>query len=621
MLNLKARGGDGRRHAAPQVQARRASAFAGLAYYGLLGCALLLAWSGEASPRDFNAYETSTAAGAITGVIKTKIAGSTISLDVIALNAAQTAILTTFTGTVRVEVLNSSDNTGALDATTGCRASWTALQTLSPDTAFVSGDSGRKTISFSVANSYPDARLRITFPVTSPTATGCSNDNFAIRPHTFAGFAVTDTDWQTAGTARALTDVTFGTLTHKAGRPLSVRATALNAADTPATTTNYAGAPGAVLSACAGAACTASFGTLTLGTTFVAGQLASDVASYDNVGAYQLQLVDSAFAAVDASDSSEAERNITSAVINVGRFVPDYFAVALNTPVLGTACGAFTYIGQVFNYTTAPVITVTAKGFANNTTTLYATAGAWWRITNASLTGKAYSAAPGTLDPSGLPGTDPVIVATGAGVGTLTFSSGTGVFFTRTTPAAPFNAELSLAINVIDADGVQYSDNPARFGTAAPGSGIGFSNGKEMRYGRLRLENANGSQLIALPIPLQTQHWNSTAFVTNTLDNCTTLSDANIVLGNYQRSLGSGDTIAIAPVGGAFAAGKRTLRLSAPGPTKHGSVDVTVNLTGANMTYLQGAWSGQSYTNNPTARATFGLYRSADPVVYQRENF
>ncbi len=589
-------------------------------------------------PGGFNAYETATGAGAISGVIKTKIAGSTISLDIIALNAARTAILTTFTGTVRVEVLNSSDNTGALNATTGCRASWTTLQTLSPDTAIVSGDSGRKTISFSVANSYPDARLRITFPVGAPTATGCSNDNFAIRPNTFAGFAVTDTDWQTAGTGRALNDVAFGTVTHKAGRPFSVRATALNAAGAPATTTNYAGAPSATLSACAGAACTATFGTLTLGTTFAVGQLAADVASYDNVGAYQLQLVDSAFASVDASDgSTAAERNIISAVINAGRFVPDHFAVALNTSVFGTACGTFTYIGRAFSYTTAPVITVTAQDFANNTTTLYATSGSWWRITNTSLTGKAYSAAAGSLDTSGLPGTDPVIVATGAGVGTLTFGSGTGLLFTRTTPtapASPYAADVSLAINVIDADGVIYAGNPARFGAATPGNGIGFSNGKQMRFGRLRLQNANGSELIAMPIAIEAQYWNGTAFATNGADNCTTVAAANVALGNYQGNLNAGETTVT--TGGGFSAGIGSLRLSAPGAGNNGSVDVAINLTntttsasctagmtsaaGANLVYLQGAWCGAAYDRDPTARATFGVYRNATRFIYQREN-
>jgi MSHA biogenesis protein MshQ len=607
----------------------------------------------------FNAYETSTAAGAITGVIKTKIAGSTISVDMIALNAAKTAIATTFTGTVRVEVLNASDNSGALDGNS-CRPTWTVIQTLSPDPAFVVGDNGRKTISFTQPNSFPEARLRITYPAGAPTVTGCSTDNFAIRPNTFASFAVTDTDWQTTGTpgARALNLLTFAATTpiHKAGRPLSVRATAVNAAGTPATTTNYTGAPTATLTACVGAACTATFGTLTLTTTFVAGQLASDVASYDNVGSFRLELVDSSFAIVDAGDSSALEREIRSGTLDVGRFVPDHFAVALNAPVFGTACGAgsFTYIGQAFNYTTAPVITVTAQGFANNTTTLYATSGSWWRITNASLTGWSYTAASGTLDTSGITGTDPAIADTGSGVGTLTFRtpsffvSGTGFFFSRTTPVAPFNADVSLALNVIDADGVAYAGNPARFSQATAGNGMAFNNSKEMRFGRLRLTNAFGSTLLDLPLSLSTQYYDGNFFVTNALDSCTTLLGSDLRFGFLgatpnlvacETAINPGGTIFF--VGGkASATASPTLtpaKLAKPGSGNDGAVDITINLNGiagnrctavgvagpaatnANKPWLQGNWSGGTYTVDPTGRATFGIFKNADQFLYFRE--
>ncbi|MGH8753614.1 MAG: DUF6701 domain-containing protein [Burkholderiales bacterium] len=583
----------------------------------------------------FNAYETTTAAGAVSGVIKTKIAGNTISLDIIKVDATKTAIETTFTGTVTVDVLNSSDNSAALD-TNACRTSWTVIQTFS--ISFVASDLGRKkppATNFTVPNSYPNVRLRMT----SGAAIGCSTDNFAIRPNTFASFAVSDADWQTAGTGRALNSLTFAATTHKAGRPFSVRATAQNAAGTPATTTNYTGAPTATITVCGGgtAPCTATFGTLTLNTTFAAGQLTSDVASYNNVGSFSLQLVDSTFSSVDASDgSTTTERNITSATISVGRFVPDHFAVALNTPVFGTACGSFTYIGQAFNYTTAPVITVTAQDFANNTTTLYTSS--WWRITNASLTGKAYTAAAGTLNTSGITGTDPVIVDSGGGVGTLTFSSGTGLFFTRsspTAPASPYDADISLEINVIDADGVAYesppgtSANPARFGLATAGNGIAFNSGKPMRFGRLRLGNALGSELLDLPVPLLAEHWNGTGFVTNTLDNCTSIAAANIALSNYQGTLSATNMGAShVSIGGTFSSGVGNLKLTKPSPAATGSVDVTVDLSAAGKTFLQGNWTTTAFDQNPTARAAFGFHKGINPntnstnsIIYQRENF
>jgi hypothetical protein len=602
----------------------------------------------------FNAYESSTAAGAITGVIKTKIAGSAISVDMIALNAAKTAIATTFTGTVRVEVLNTSNNSGALDGNS-CRPTWSVIQTLSPDPVFIAGDNGRKTISFTQANSYPEARLRITYPAGAPTVTGCSTDNFAIRPNTFASYSVTDSNATTAGTTRTLNNVGVpGGLFHNAGQPFTVRATAVNAAGTPATTTNYIGTPTATLTNCApaGNACTVAFGTFTLGASFAAGVLTSNAASYGDAGSFSLQLVDSAFSSVDAADgSTTAERNITSAVINVGRFVPDHFAVALNTPVFGTACGAggFTYIGQPFSYTTQPVITVTAQNFTNGTTANYT--GALWQITNTSLTGWSYTAASGTLNTSGITGTDPVIVDSGGGAGTLTFGSGTGVLFTRTTPVAPFNADVSVAINVIDADGVTYASNPARFSTATAGSGIAFSSGKSMRFGRLAIRNANGSQLVPLPVQVEAQYWSgapTNAFITNTQDSCTSIAAADVAMSNFTNNLSGSPTCETAiSGGGALSAGRRTLQLAAPGSANYGGVDLTVNIsasasgttcttvggapvsaTTADRLYLQGQWDAIDqgsdsllYDDNLTARATFGVYRGSDEIIFIRENF
>lgn len=594
----------------------------------------------------FNAYESSTPAGAISGVIKTKIAGSPVSLDIIALNAARDAIETAFTGTVRVEVLDASDNSGGLDSN-NCRPSWTVIQTLSPDPQVVAGDGGRKTITFTQSNSYPNARLRISYPAGAPIATGCSNDNFAIRPSSFASLTVSDTDWQSAGLARSLSDVTFGTVTHKAGRPLSVRASAVNGAGTPAVTTNYSGTPSATLSSCAGAACTGAFGTFTLGAGFSAGQLSSDLASYDNVGSFRLQLVDSTFASVDASDGSTiAERNITSAAIDVGRFVPDHFTASLNAPVFATACasGNFTYVGQAFGYAGSPVITVTARDFAGNATALYA--GNWWRITNGSLTGKAYSAAAGTLDTGGLPGTDPVVAESGGGAGTLTFSAGAGLAFNRAMPVAPFDAEISLAINVIDVDGVAYTSNPARFGQPSAGNGISFSSGKSIRFGRLVIRNANGSQLVPLPVQMEAQYWGYTdaptntvlGFITHTADGCTSIANDNVAMSGFSGNLAACETALSG--GGTFSAGRRTLLLAAPGDANDGSLTLTAVLdaaasgttcttvggapvpaAGASQSHLQGNWTGGSFDQNPSARAAFGVFKGTEEVIYIRENF
>jgi hypothetical protein len=586
----------------------------------------------------FNAFEPTTVAGALTGVIRTKIAGNTISLDIAALNSQRTAIDTAFTGTVKVEVLNASSGS---PGTNGCNASWPVIQTLTNPT-FSAGDNGRKAISFTVANSYPNVRLRISYPTSSPTQIGCSNDNFAIRPSALFGFTVSDNDWQTAGTGRALTSTAFDSVTHKAGRPMSVRASAVTASGTTVAT-NYTGTPTQWVSGCAGAACTTGFGTLSLTSAFTAGQLASDVASYNDVGSFALQLVDSNYASVDTYDTvgdcSAGGSYVCTPTINVGRFVPNHFSVSLNTPAFTAACNAFTYLGQKFNYATAPEITVTARNFANSTTSRYT--GSLWRITSASLTGKAYTTASGTLDTSGAPGTDPVISDTGGGAGKLVFSSGTGFQFPRGTPEAPFDAEISLAINVIDADGVAYASNPARFGQASAGSGIAFNSGKPMRFGRLAMRNAHGSQLLPMLVPVEAQYWTGTAFITNTLDSCSTIMSTDYAMGTYTGSLTDSPTCETAiSGGGTLSAGRGTLILAAPGAGNDGSVILTPNLgaaatgstcttvgaapvsaTSANLPHLQGNWAGGAYDANPTARATFGVYKGSEEVIFMRENF
>jgi hypothetical protein len=230
-------------------------------------------------------------------------------------------------------------------------------------------------------------------------------------------------------------------------------------------------------------------------------------------------------------------------------------------------------------------------------------------------------------------------------VGALTFSLGTGLGFVRdtTTPNAPFNADIGLALNVIDTDSVAFAGNPAAFGAATSGNGMTFSGGKAMRFGRLRMLNASGPATVELTMPIQTEYWTGSAFALNTLDSCTTLSYANITLGGYAKNLNACETIVSTnPV--TFSGGLGTLKLSAPGAANDGSLNLTpqlgstftgkyctavsatnvneANPTAANKSYLQGAWPGPNYDQNPTARGAFGTF-SAQPrnFIFFRENY
>ncbi|MEK6208761.1 MAG: DUF6701 domain-containing protein [Pseudomonadota bacterium] len=588
-------------------------------------------------PGSLNAFETSTAAGAIAGQIYTKLAGTAFSLDIVAiLGGVQQA---GFTDTVQVDLVTGS--------TGGLNCPGTPV-TIAGTTQSVNLTSGRGTTgAFNVANAYRDARVRMRYPVVSPTVTSCSTDNFTIRPVAFS-----------APTSNMTNTGSSGAPVAKAGAAFTITAVAIAGYDgTPSTdNTKITAHAGAIQNGAVGG----TFGAANPAT----GTATGAAFTYSEVGNFTIGIngvIDNTF--TDASTdqaNGDCTANFSNSLVGgrygcrfgnssasaaIGRFTPDHFDVSLNPPpTFATACGAgnFTYTGQTFTYTVQPVITVTAKNSAGlgNATTQNYTGASWFKLTNGSLTGKIYADPTGTLDTSGVPGTDPVVSDTGAGTAKITFSSGTGLFFARSTPIAPFDSEISLAINVIDGDSpaIVYASNPARFGLATPGNGIAFNNGKQMRFGRLRLINAFGSALLDLPLPLSTQYYDGSFFVTNTLDSCTTLTASDIA---FSFLAATPNLVAcethLNPAGAiAFASGQAAVRLIKPGNGNDGAVDLTVNLgavasgttctsvtssaaTAANKTWLQGNWGSGSYNENPRGRATFGIFKNADQFLYFRE--
>ncbi|WP_432821113.1 DUF6701 domain-containing protein, partial [Trichloromonas sp.] len=309
---------------------------------------------------------------------------------------------------------------------------------------------------------------------------------------------------------------------------------------------------------------------------------------------------------------------------NVGRFIPFDFGSVSNAPEFAPACGRFSYLGQPFSYGTAPVITVTARNAGGIKTANYT--GVFWKMTNASLSGKSYSAATGALDSSLLPAVDPVIVDSGDGTGTLTFSSGGGLGFVRGAPVAPFDAEIRLQINVQDSDGAAFAGNPAAFGNTVAGGGINFPVDpldpllqlKTMRFGRLSLQSAYGSELVPLRLPLRAEYYDGGGFVTNADDGCSSYDGTVATLGNYQLNLNAPETTASGAgslIGGLFDPAN-PLQLSAPGAGNDGSVDLTLPVE----FWLRYDWDGNgSHDNNPVGRGTFGIYGGTPRMIYTRE--
>jgi MSHA biogenesis protein MshQ len=323
----------------------------------------------------------------------------------------------------------------------------------------------------------------------------------------------------------------------------------------------------------------------------------------------------------------------------IGRFVPSHFLVALNAPLFATACsaGSFTYQGEPFGFTTAPVITAAAVAAGGTTTTNYT--GAFFKLANASLAGRSYTSVAGTLDASGLPPAtaDPAIADLGGGVATLTFASGGGLRFSRGAPQPPFAAQVQLAIGVFDTDGVAAVGagplgNPVTFGVAG---GIPFTAGQEMRYGRVRVGTAVGSELVDLPVPMRAEYYASTAagFVPHVADTCT--ANVAVTLPAFTENLapgetcvrdngapgasGSGCAAVAAPslrYGTPPAAGDFNLRLAAPGAGNQGSVLIRATVP----PWLLFDWNAAAAGDEePTGQATFGIYGGERRQIYTRE--
>jgi MSHA biogenesis protein MshQ len=143
------------------------------------------------------------------------------------------------------------------------------------------------------------------------------------------------------------------------------------------------------------------------------------------------------------------------------------------------------------------------------------------------------------------------------------------------------------------------------------------------------------------------QYWNGSAFVTNTLDSCTSLARANVAL-SFAGVVAACNTAVLEP-SMAFVAGTSSLTLAAPGAGKTGTVTLTPQLGSASGTYcpvpggltaaatasgadyLLGRWDdaanpdanpNTAYDDKPVGRAAFGLYGSQPSnFIYFRENY
>lgn len=605
------------------------------------------------SVSSFNAFETSTAASAITGSIYTKLAGTVFGLDVVAI--ASSAQATGFSGNVKVELLaNTNPGTNYGGTNPNCPNAFSIIQTIA--SAAISGGRSNVNTFTSGVGAYRDVRVRISYPTTSPTVTTCSTDSFAIRP---AAFTITSSS-ATGGTAATNTG-TSGSPVIKAGASFNLTATAV---------AGYDGTPSLdatkVIGSSTAGTLSGSFGTASSGVAV------GNAFTYSEVGSVGLNanaVYDTSFTSnVDpsGSDCTADFSNVlvggkygckigstavpqTTDISGFGRFIPDHFDTAVKYDSVakvfmpcpsGLVCPpsefAWSYpdatarttasgfvatdVGRIawqvgdntfweltaitpvwsaasspngFVYSGQPFsVQVTAKNAGGNTTQNYQ--GAFAKdVTLSSVTAGGGAAIP-TAAPGGTLSPNSAAASSFAG-GSNAATLAKPVFTFATTPTAP----TDVYVRAMDTDSV----------TSLRGASS-VEGGVKVVSGRIKIPNVYGSERLPLPMTATVQYYNGTYWVTSTTDSTTAfnsnLSTATPTAGNVVASvvsgLGSGVVVS-SPSTSAVVAGVRIVTLNAPGEL--GSANISLN--------------APAYLPTVTGRATFGIYKSR--LIYRRENY
>lgn len=323
----------------------------------------------------------------------------------------------------------------------------------------------------------------------------------------------------------------------------------------------------------------------------------------------------------------------------IGRFKPDHFAIS--TPVLTPSCSSgvpFTYFGQD-GFTTK--FTLTAQSASNLTTSNYAGSGSstdWaklplttWGAAPASAGSPGFGFAVSAWAPAQPAGSSLASSATPpTASNSNTWSGGTTTVTAKhqaTRPGAVVApTSITLTALPVDSDGVSATS------ATTIGSPL-------LRFGRLRLQNAFGSEKLPLAVPLQAQYWTGNFFENNTDDSCTSVSvPAAVTLtgsatpggsaGLYFYPVTTGKNYllsadAVPTLSGSLVAGKSNLQF--PKPDKRGWLDMVLNAPDY-LKYNWGNCNGQSGVAGllddwPCARATFGIFGARSPIIYRRENY
>lgn len=564
------------------------------------------------------------------------------------------AINTDYAGTPTVELV---DDTSA----TAC-ASKTALTGVTLSPASTEFSAGRLTLGVTVSQAVKKVKVRIKDAAYSP---GCalSTDSFTIRPAQLAlssdtgvivagsqaggnspGFKLYAQAQNAAGSAiigYAGAPQLDSSLTFNDSNGLAIAATGDSgtAATLSWSGTKGFGAADPATGISNGSFFYNDFGPLTLpayaaiDNDYVSSSGSGDAVSDCIIGSYSNVADDGA---VTAANKGKYGCNFRSqnATVATPRFRVNHYDVNNS---MGTSCTGFTYMGQPV----AVQLDVTAMNADGNRMERLLAATPLPRpiVAVSSLPAGLLTGAAGS---SGLPLTAaidwPATVTGGRASGNNAACTTAACTYVRpATRTDPVTA--SITVSVSDSDAPSANNIKTLNGAVqTPWLASATASGS-YRYGILKLDNAYGSELLPLYVPVRALYWNGSTWLTNTADSCTQIPAAgNVAISNYNPAgnLSSANVQIVSVFPLQLSNGVASIKFRSPGLGSTGSADIALNLeasgndnscnsikpvsTAANMSWLLGNWCGSAgYIRDPHGRITFGTAKS--PFLYMRERY
>ena len=603
-------------------------------------------------------YNNLTAAPSARNPLYTKIAGTPFSFDVVALQTGGVQSSSYVANNVRVELFDDNPTF----STTCPNPALPAIATFLIN--FQAADNGRKnTGAITVNQAARRLRCKVTDTSLTPNVSGCSSDTFTVRPSAIT--SVTSSN-ATADSVAGISPTNLPIIKAGASFNLTADSGVPGYNGIPEINSNLiawgnqpvGGRPAPSVGTVAGV-----FGAAV---TATGNGAAGGGFTYDEVGYFQFRpqgVFDSTFAAssndIANGDCTRDFSNTLStgslgnppnrygcyfgntAVTNYfGRFIPDHFRWISDktTPGCGSGSAAFTYMDmdQTFEFSGS----VEAQNSAGIRTLNYS--GNFAKATVAPQLENNNSGVPISVTRLGSD-------SPGWSGGNFPFKA--NKFIKLTAPDGPYE---SLAIGLVatdeagqvllqnrnmDASNTVCTPDPNNTSNGnCPAVTIGTTN---MRFGRVNLSNAFGSELLPLNVPLRLEYWagSNAGWRTNTLDVCSNFTASQFAFAFPAGTSAKSNNLAACEttISVAGSPPRQTLRLSAPGASNNGWTDLTLNLgpiasgtqcvapsstntpaTTANFPWLQFNWFGTG-VQNPRVRANFGVYKNANEFIYLRE--